>query len=297
MKLRGLLAALLFALPASAGPQLAVTFDDLPAHSVLPPGSTRVEIAKATIAALKAAKAPATGFVNASLLQGEPEAAPVLTLWHEAGFALGNHTWSHKNANDLTLAQYQDEIVRNEPLLAETAAGSDGRWFRYPFLSEGNTAETRTAIRTFLAGRGYWIAPATMMFGDWSYSEPYARCLAKRDTAAIARLEEDYFAAADANIAYSRRLSQTLYGRDIPYVLLMHIGGFEARTLPRLLTLFREKGFSFISLEEAERDPFYKAYADPSLPAPAGFDEQLRAKGVTLPAPKDYGPELAVSCR
>jgi hypothetical protein len=30
-------------------------------------------------------------------------------------------------------------------------------------------------------------------------------------------------------------MSEQLYNRDIPYVLLMHIGAFDARMLPRLL--------------------------------------------------------------
>lgn len=291
-------AFLAFAVPALAAPQVAFTFDDLPAHSVLPPGETRVEVAGQVISALKAAKMPPVhGFVNAKLIANEPAAAPVLRLWRDAGNLLGNHTWSHPGLSKLSTADYEAEIVRNEPVLAEL--GGDWHWFRYPYLDEGDTPQKRAEIRGFLAGRGYHIAPATMMFGDWLYSEPYARCVAKKDKASIARMESLYFTAAEANIAYYRKMSHALYGRDIPYVLLLHIGAFEARTLPKLIALYKKHGFQFVSLEEAERDPYYQAFHDPALPAPPkDLETAMKEKALTPPAaPSIYTDELAALCR
>ena len=46
----------------------------------------------------------------------------------------------------------------------------------------------------------------------------------------------------------------------------MHVGAFDARMLPRLLKLYRDKGFSFVPLQDAENDPFYATSIDPSLP-------------------------------
>jgi peptidoglycan-N-acetylglucosamine deacetylase len=292
------LAFLALTAPALAAPQIAFTFDDLPAHAPLPPGMTRVEVAKATIAALKAAKLPPSyGFVNAALMAGEPDSAPVLRMWRDAGNPLGNHTWSHPGLAKLSVDDYASEIVRNEQVLAEL--GGDWHWFRYPYLDEGDTPEKRAAIRTFLAGRGYRLAPATMMFGDWLYSEPYARCVALHDSKAIARMDKLYLAAAEANITYYRAMSHALYGRDIPYVLLLHIGAFEARTLPKLIALYKAKGFQFASLEQVESDPYYRAFADPAQPAPpVDLEHALAAAKLTAPpAPTQYEAELKAICR
>lgn len=292
------LAFLALTAPALAAPQIAFTFDDLPAHAPLPPGVTRVEVAKTTIAALKAAKLPPSyGFVNAALMAGEPDSAPVLRMWRAAGNPLGNHTWSHPNLQNLTVADFQADIVRNEPVLAEL--GGDWHWFRYPYLSEGDTPEKRTEVRSFLAGRGYHVAPATMMFGDWLYSEPYARCVAKKDKAAIARMDKLYLAAAEANITYYRAMSQALYGRDIPYVLLLHIGAFEARALPKLIALYKAKGFQFATLEKVESDPYYRAFTDPAQPAPPSDLEHASAAAKLTPpaAPTQYEAELQAMCR
>lgn len=294
------LAFLAFCAPALAAPQVAFTFDDLPAHSVLPPGLTRLEIARQTIAAMKAAKLPpAYGLINAALIGAEPDAAPVLNLWRAAGNPLGNHTWSHPNLATIPAADFEAEIVRNETVLAELAGNTDWHWFRYPYLSEGDTPEKRTEIRGFLASRGYKIAPATMIFGDWQYSEPYARCVAKQDKAAIARMEKLYLAAAESHIGYYRALSRAAAGRDISYVLLLHIGAFEARMLPKLIALYKAKGFQFVTLEQAEADPYYRAFTDPSLAAPpAGLEQALAGKNIAPPvSPSIYTGELAAMCK
>jgi hypothetical protein len=98
-----------------------------------------------------------------------------------------------------------------------------------------------------------------MSFGDYAWNEPYARCMAKGDAAAVATLEASYLKAAKDSLDFERGLSATLYGRDIPYVLLMHAGAFDARMMPRLLKLYQDNGVTFVSLEEAERDKFYAA--------------------------------------
>ena len=82
--------------PASAQ-EIAVTVDDFPAHSVLPPGQTRMEIAKAFIDALHSAGVPPTyGFINGVLIEENPADAQVLDTWRAAGNPLGSHTWFHE---------------------------------------------------------------------------------------------------------------------------------------------------------------------------------------------------------
>src|ERR1700748_125995 len=85
---------------SAAAQQIAFTWDDLPSHSALPPGETRVEIGKKIVAAMKDAKMPPVyGFVNGARSEDEPLSMPMLKDWHAAGLSLGNHTWSHMNLN------------------------------------------------------------------------------------------------------------------------------------------------------------------------------------------------------
>jgi peptidoglycan-N-acetylglucosamine deacetylase len=279
--------------------QIAFTWDDLPAHSSLPSGETRVEIGRKLIAAMKDAKMPPVyGFVNGVRTEEEPLSTPMLMNWRSAGLLLGNHAWSHMNLNQSPLAAWEEDVLKNEELLRRDMGDADWHWFRYPNLGEGDTEEKRLAARRFLAEHGYRIAGVTMSFQDYAYNAPYARCVTKNDTAGIVELETAYLAAADAAIDYSRAMSKTLYGRDIPYVLLMHVGALDARMLPRLLKLYRDRGFTFVRLEDAERDAFYRNDVDLSLPpAPDTLEEAMRAKKLSLPAVPPVAVDLNTICR
>jgi peptidoglycan/xylan/chitin deacetylase (PgdA/CDA1 family) len=280
-------------------PLLAITVDDLPVHGELPPGETALGVAEQVIAALKAARVPEVyGFINGSWIERQPETEKVLRAWSDAGFPLGNHTWTHRDSNSASLAEYEEEIARNEPLLERLGRGRDWRFFRYPFLAEGEAPEKRSAVRALLARRGYRVADVTMDFSDWLWTAPYARCKAAGDEAAIATMEGAYLAAARDNIGFYRSLSRSLYQRDIPYVLLMHIGAFDARMLPRLLDLYRSEGFRFVSLAEAERDPFYREAMQPSLPAaPQGLEGRAAERRLPLPPRTSPAAMLDKLCR
>ncbi|MBB4097637.1 GDSL-type esterase/lipase family protein [Sphingomonas kyeonggiensis] len=271
--------------PAAPAPMIAFTFDDLTAHAPLPQGYTRVGIAEQIIAALKAGGAPATGFINGVQLEREPASAPVLDKWRGAGLMLGNHGWSHANLNDLSDAQFLTELEKNEPILKAKMGAADWRWFRYPFLSEASADPAkRTRVRKLLAARGYKVAAVTMDFSDWAYNDTYARCVARGDTDAILKMEHSWLGNAAVQADRSRAMAQALYGRDIPYVLLMHLGAFDAHMMPRLIALYREKGYRFVSIEEAEKDPYYVPELNPALaPQPQGLNGAMAAKGLKEP--------------
>ncbi|WP_348260800.1 polysaccharide deacetylase family protein [Telmatobacter sp. DSM 110680] len=295
-----LIAALaLAAIPSAIAQQIAFTWDDLPAHSALPQGETRIEIGHKLIAAMKDAHIPpAYGFVNGVAIEREPAAAPMLKDWRDAGFLLGNHTWSHLNLNTSSVADWLADLEKNELVLEKYSSSSDWHWLRYPFLAEGDTPEKRTAIRGFLGIHGYKIAAVTMSFGDYMWNEPYARCVAKNDAASIALLESTYLQAAGDDADFRRAMSKALFGHDIPYVLLMHVGAFDARMLPQLLKLYRDKGFTFITLHEAETDPFYAGALDPSLPdQPDSLEGAMHTRGLTLPARPKPSTDVSTICQ
>jgi len=288
----------LAALPAMAkdSPALAITFDDLPVHGPLPPNETRVGVGDALIAAIRAAKAGRVyGFINADQAGKSPSAAPMLDHWRAAGLPLGNHTWSHADLDRVTAKAFIDEIARNEPVLR--AKGSDWHWFRFPYLNEGMDPAKRAAVRAELAKRQYRIAAVTMDFHDYGWNDAYARCATSADAKAIAWLEQSYLDAAHESAELSRAAAKAAYGRDIPYVLLMHVGAFDARMLPRLLAQYRSEGFRFVSLPRAESDPAYAADVNPALPPAPSLEDRAHKTGKPLPSPHSYDEELAAICR
>ena len=265
-------------------PQIALTFDDLPAHGPLPAGGDRLAIARTIIAALAAHHAPAFGFMNAGFGGGDPNAPRVLAAWSAAGLPIGNHTHGHINLDQVGAASFLVDVGRNEAPLAAAAGTGDWHWFRFPFLVEGRDPAARDAVRRELGRKGYRIAAVTMSFGDYAWNDAYARCVARGASAAIAGLETSYLAAAKVQALRARSLARAALGRDIPYVLLMHLGAFDARMVPRLLSLYETMGFGFTTLAAAQADPFYAAATDLSLPGPSPtLEAAAAARGIAVP--------------
>ena len=82
------------------------------------------------------------------------------------------------------------------------------------------------------------------------------------------------------------------------YVLLMHVGAFDARMLPELLTLYRAKGVSFVSLSDAMSDPAYQN--DPDIGEPTGgtfLELMMQKKRLKLPANTKPYKKLEAMCR
>ena len=265
-----LVAALLFCSPdfATAGqnPEVAITFDDLPAHGDLPAGVSRSGIARNIIRVLKANDVPGVyGFVNAQRQAGDPDKIQVLKIWREAGFPLGSHTFSHIDLTKNTAEAFEEEIAANESTLERLMGNEDWRWLRYPFLHEGDTLGKRRAVRAYLQQQGYRVAQVTLDFEDYAWNNPYARCVARNDKKSIAWLKRSYLETAAEYISLGQKMAVQLYGRDIKHVLLLHIGAFDSVMLPDLLELLKKQGFHFISLGDAESDSAYRADPDAAL--------------------------------
>lgn len=285
---------------APQGPfDVAITIDDLPVHGPIPAGSSALEINRQMVAAITAAGVPGvTGFINGHWVEKDSTNAAVLELWRKAGIPLANHTWSHPNLNALTAEAYKQEIVRNEPLLQRLSPRGEWRWFRYPFLAEGDDLAKRVEIRNFLAARGYRIAGVSMDFSDWQFNTAYARCKDAGDQPALKRIEAMYLDAARDHVIHSRKLGRAIYGREIPQVQLMHVGAVSAQMMPRLIALYRSMGARFVTLPQAQSDPAYAEDNDPRLTPRSQFiGRRAEALGIPIDHPKDRGPELESMCR
>ena len=248
------------------GFEIAITVDDLPAHGALPQGMTRAGIAQSYIATLKRhGVRQAFGFVNAGLIEHEPRSAGVLTQWRQAGYPLGNHTYSHLNLDRATsLEAWEADVERGEPLVARQMPRGGWRWLRFPNLAGGSDPARHDGAAAYLAARGYRIADVSMSFSDWAYTDAYARCVAQGNDSAIAAMKADYLQGVDQGIAWMKATSMQVYGRIIPQVLLTHLGGWSAMMLPQVMARLDAAGARYVPLAKAEADPAYaKAQALP----------------------------------
>ena len=283
--------------------KVALTFDDLPLNGAQPAGISKSQMARDTLAVLEKYRVPPSyGFINAKLLEDDPDAALMLQLWVKAGHPLGNHTYPHLNLDKNSAEDFTREILRNEPvleLLMPPGGKHDFRYLRYPFLHEGDTLEKRRAVRAFLAAHHYQVAETTLDYEDYAWNSAYARCLDRHDTQSIAWLRESYLATADEWMRAQRDMSRRLWGRDINHVLLLHQGAFSATILPDLFALLKKQGYELVTLEEAQSDPVYAE--DPDVAKPGGgtlIEHVVEKRGLTWPAitPKPR-EQLAAVCQ
>jgi peptidoglycan/xylan/chitin deacetylase (PgdA/CDA1 family) len=256
-------------------------------------------VAQKILAAFKSAGVPEVyGFVNGYQLEREPGSEAALSAWTAAGYPLGNHTLSHRNLNQISAQEFDVEVERNEETLRRFGGGELRRWLRYPFLAEGNDPAKRDSARAALARRGYRIAAVTMDYSDYALNDAFVRCMLPGRESELATLDSAYLANVRETADRSRALSRALYGRDVPYVLLTHVGMMEARMMPRVLETYRQAGFRFTTLEAAQRDSIYRRDMDPSLPAGAtSLEARARQRGLPVPLRTNRAAMIAAACR
>ena len=261
-------AILLIASVSAQTRTVALTVDDLPYVSADPthpaPAVVSSAAAKANrrlLAAFHHQHIPVTGFVNQKWVDETASGAGILQAWIAAGLDLGNHTYSHPDFNDHTIEEFEQEVTRGEvglvPLMR--AAGRTGTFFRFPFNHSGDTQEKHDAAAHFLADRGYRQAPCTIETSDYLFNQAYGGMLANHDRAAAARLRADYLAFTAAQIDYFDKLNRQVLGYDAPQIMLIHDNQLNADVIDKLVKIFRDKQYGFVTLTEAEADPAYQA--------------------------------------
>jgi peptidoglycan/xylan/chitin deacetylase (PgdA/CDA1 family) len=256
LKFKILLLLIIFIKYASAI-EVAITVDDLPSHGDLPNDISRTKIAITMLAAFKKHHISGVyGFINGYNVTDQ-DTKNVLKLWVDSGQLLGNHTYSHMNITANAQDQYITNITQNELILRQFMVDKNYKYFRYPYLREGNTKDKRDAIRKFLFDNNYKIAEVTLDFWDYEWNNPYARCIYKKDKKSINFIKKSYLDSGIAAIPAAQALSQLLFRRDIKYILLLHIGALDAQMLDQLLTQYEKLGVKFISLPDALSDKAY----------------------------------------
>ncbi len=249
--------------------RITVTIDDLPwqriaktAPEALPTRHT------ALLDQLRQGGVPVVGFVNEDKLEvdgvAQAERLAMLEAWLDAGYELGNHTYGHVDLHQVGIPAYRQAIMDGERVLRPMLArrGQTPRWFRHPYLRAGRTPEDKAAIADFLGEHGYRIAPVTVDNGEWVWAFAYERVLDERpDTperaALLERLRLGYVPYMLNKIDYYEQQSQALLGYNLPHIWLLHANALNADAYAALIRGVERRGYRFVTLDEAMRDPAY----------------------------------------
>jgi peptidoglycan/xylan/chitin deacetylase (PgdA/CDA1 family) len=235
-----------------------VTVDDLPlgANQLHPDPAARERITRDLLAVLKKHSVPAVGLVTWRNVQG-PAGERLLDLWLEAGHELGNHSYAHldysRTEPDVYVADVEKARATLEAFLAPR--GKKLRFFRFPFLREGETPAKLARMREWLRATGQRNLPVTIDNQDWSFEQPWVEAVRAGDGPRLVRLAEDYQHALRLETLLYTSAGDALFERPTPQILLLHANAVGAAQWDALFTWMKARGFRFASVDEVMADP------------------------------------------
>jgi peptidoglycan/xylan/chitin deacetylase (PgdA/CDA1 family) len=241
---------------------VAITIDDLPVAQSGKRACEFERLQSLTAGLLKPLRnehVPVTAFVIGGncpdLTTGQRRT--VIGEWLAAGAEIGNHTFSHRSLTTTPIAEYEADILRAEPVIKAATGGRPLRYFRSPMLHTGADIATKRRLESFLSDHGYRQSPVTFDNSDWMFAYVYANALDNGEAALATRVRGAYLPYMESVIEFFEKRSVDVVGREFPQILLIHANRLNAAMLPDLLVMLRKRGYKFISLETALRDPAY----------------------------------------
>lgn len=258
---------------------VVLTFDDGPFLETTPRLSPQ-QRNDALLAALARHKVQGALFVTVGYGADRPQGLALTHAWGQAGHVLGNHTVTHPDLQDakITLAHYQQEILEAERVLG--GLPNYRKWFRFPFLREGDTPEKRDGMRSFLRQQGYRNAYVSLDTSDWRLNEKLVEVLSRNPQADLAPIRQAYLDHIRQRALAYRALSQRLQGRDIAQVLLLHHNLINSLWLDDVIQQFKDMGWSIVTPEQAFADPVYALHPAREKPGQSLLLSMGRALGL-----------------
>ena len=248
--------------------KVAIGFVSIPPidRSENPPKDS-VATAKILVEILKAHKVPALGFVNgSSVSDGDkifPVRAEIVKMWRDEGFEIGvggfYHKWFYETPYDDYVANAEKNEVVVKKILGDKA---QLRYFSYPYLNTGKSIEDRDRFESWLQGRGLTSVKYTIDNNEWMYS--YVYDLARNDND-INLMKETRLAFLDymgKMFDHYEAYSQEMFGRDIAQTMVLTPSRLVADTGHDLFGMIEKRGYTFVSVSDAQSDPAYQTAED-----------------------------------
>ncbi len=262
---------------ASPPRPLLVTVDDLPVAGTAARGDAvaRRATTEALLAVLKKHGIRAVAFVIAGNVKTADDQA-ILQRWLDEGHEIGSHSNTHPSFTALTAETYVDDVAASRKALTDwlTPRGRTLRFYRFPYLQEGDTAEKVEAARAALASAGLRNVPVTLDGADWSFDRQWAAAVASGDEAAMNDVRQSYLTALRLAVTRTEPAADRLLGRLAPQVLLIHANAVGAAHWDAMFTWLAAHGHRFAPADEVLADETFRDL--PKDPAHYGYGHYHR---------------------
>ncbi len=194
-------------------------------------------------------------FVVGKFIQTEAD-RKLLRDWPEQGHFIANHTFNHNMfGSKVSVEDEEKEVLQCEDVLKNEPGFQ--KFFRFPMLAEGNTAEKRDGFRDWLKSQGYQIGAVTIDASDWYIDQRLRDKLQSDPKFDISKYRDYYLAHIWDRAQYYNELSKKVLGREVKHTLLVHYNLLNALFLDDLLSMFESHGWKLIDAKEAFQDPVF----------------------------------------
>jgi peptidoglycan/xylan/chitin deacetylase (PgdA/CDA1 family) len=232
--------------------QIAITMDGPQTNNS--PLMSGKAIDKSILSALNKHQLKIILFVEGKKLESKAGQA-LLKRWEAAEHVFGNHTYSHRNLNEVPEQGDEADTLRNEKILLSYS--NFKRIFRFPFLKEGDTAEKRDAFRAFLKAHHYVNGSVTVDASDWYINDRLEAMLIKNPNIDLNAYKKYYLDHVWNRAQYYDKLAKQVLGHSPKHTLLMHHNLLNALFLDDLIQMFKDKGWKVINAVDAFNDPVF----------------------------------------
>jgi len=260
---------------------MCITVDDLPTITYsINTEEFDMEITSKLIETFKVYSIPAIGYVcegnmysNNKLL---PHKIELIDKWLQAGYDLGNHSFSHYNYNKTEDSVFFADILKGEqiirPLLKKY--NKELTYFRHPYLRSGQDSTKKAKLHSFLQSHGYVEAPVTIDNDDYIFAKAYHNAYIDNDSATMKKIGIDYVDYMEKKLLYFESKSEAIFNTQIAHSLLIHASQINADYLDELAEMYKNHGYSFLSQEEILNEPAYKS--EDTVPFERGISWMFR---------------------
>jgi peptidoglycan-N-acetylglucosamine deacetylase len=183
----------------------------------------------------------------------------IIAAWDKAGHLIGNHTYSHRdfNAPEADVKTYSEDILRAEALLKDYPRFR--KYLRFPMLKEGDTAEKRDGMRSFMTQNGYRNGHVSIDNSDWAIDQRLTARLKKDPNADLKPYREFYLEHMWSRADYYDSLASRVAGRPVKHTILVHFNLLNGLFLDDVIAMLKGKGWQPIDAEEAYTDAVFLA--------------------------------------
>ncbi len=216
------------------------------------------------IKTLKQYKVPAIGFLQGGLISDGvklyPVRADMVRLWRDAGLEIGIGGYKHVWFYDTPYDDYVANVEKNEQLARNLLAEKNLslKYFSYPFLNTGKTAEDRARFEKWLGDRNLEPVKYTIDNSEWMYSYAYDMARNDNDVKTMAEIRASFVRYMSEMFDHYEAYSQEMFGRDIAQTLVLTPSRLITDSADDLFGMIEKRGYRFVSMDEALADDAYK---------------------------------------